>query len=92
MTISFVRAYQHDLNTHAGSLISCFHRSSNFPLAGAASFTIYTRTKEYCRDHNLFTSDGIFDVAASGGLGYVYFHALDIAICSQISAARSLAL
>ncbi|KAI0345324.1 hypothetical protein BDW22DRAFT_1326075 [Trametopsis cervina] len=35
----------------------------------AASFTIYTSTKEYCRDHNLFTRNNIIDAAATGGLG-----------------------
>ncbi|KAJ3538175.1 hypothetical protein NM688_g6558 [Phlebia brevispora] len=35
----------------------------------AASFTIYTRTKEYCHARNLFIGDNIFDVSAAGGLG-----------------------
>lgn len=35
----------------------------------AASFTIYTRTKEYCHSRNLFIGDNIFDVSAAGGLG-----------------------
>ncbi|KAH8106855.1 hypothetical protein BXZ70DRAFT_1074595 [Cristinia sonorae] len=35
----------------------------------AASFTIYTRTKEYFRDHNILARKRIFDVAASGGIG-----------------------
>jgi len=35
----------------------------------AASFTIYTRTKELCRDHNLFSRNNMLDVAATGGLG-----------------------
>lgn len=39
--------------------------------SGAASFTIYTRTKEYCRDRNWFTHNNILDVAAAGGLGFV---------------------
>lgn len=38
---------------------------------GAASFTIYTRTKEYFRDHNLLVRDNIFDVSATGGIGSV---------------------
>lgn len=42
-----------------------------FACAGAASFTIYTRTKELCREKNWFARDHIFDVAASGGLGRV---------------------
>jgi len=35
----------------------------------AASFTIYNRTKEYCRDHNYLCRDNILDVALTGGLG-----------------------
>ncbi|KAI0699676.1 hypothetical protein BC835DRAFT_1304385 [Cytidiella melzeri] len=35
----------------------------------AASFTIYTRTKEYCRDHNLFMRNNLIDAATTGGLG-----------------------
>lgn len=35
----------------------------------AASFTIYTRTKEFCREHDYLTRNHILDVAASGGLG-----------------------
>ncbi|KAI0093848.1 mitochondrial carrier [Irpex rosettiformis] len=35
----------------------------------AASFTIYTRTKEFCRDNNFFTRDNLIDSAAAGGLG-----------------------
>lgn len=34
----------------------------------AASFTIYTRTKEYFRDHNLLTSGNMLHVAATGGI------------------------
>ena len=48
-----------------------------YPLCdpGAASFTIYTRTKEFCRDHHWFSRNGIFDVAAAGGLGWVTTYA-----------------
>lgn len=35
----------------------------------AASFTIYTRTKEFCADHAWFSHENILDVAAAGGLG-----------------------
>ncbi|KAF8636598.1 hypothetical protein AX17_003408 [Amanita inopinata Kibby_2008] len=34
----------------------------------AASFTIYNRTKEYCRDHNYLCQNSIFDVALTGGV------------------------
>jgi len=35
----------------------------------AASFTIYSSTKEYCRKHKYFTRNSIFDVAATGAIG-----------------------
>ncbi|PCH37832.1 mitochondrial carrier [Wolfiporia cocos MD-104 SS10] len=35
----------------------------------AASFTIYTRTKEYFRDHHLLARNRLVDVAATGGIG-----------------------
>jgi hypothetical protein len=38
-------------------------------LKGAASFTIYSNTKEYFRKHNYLTRNSIFDVAASGAVG-----------------------
>ncbi|PFH54273.1 hypothetical protein AMATHDRAFT_72776 [Amanita thiersii Skay4041] len=34
----------------------------------AASFTIYNRTKEYCRDHNHLCRNRLFDVALTGGI------------------------
>ena len=39
------------------------------PLKGAASFTIYSSTKEYFRKHKYFTGNNMFDVAASGAVG-----------------------
>ncbi len=36
--------------------------------AGAASFTIYTRTKEYCRDHNYLARNSIIDASLVGGI------------------------
>jgi hypothetical protein len=36
---------------------------------GAASFTIYSSTKEHFRKHKYLTGDNIFDVAASGAVG-----------------------
>ncbi|KAI0929138.1 hypothetical protein AcW1_006159 [Taiwanofungus camphoratus] len=61
ITISFVR-------------MCCFHwavygMSSSVSLQGAASFTIYTRTKEYFRDHHLLVRNSMLDVAATGGIG-----------------------
>ncbi|KAK7693788.1 hypothetical protein QCA50_003360 [Cerrena zonata] len=35
----------------------------------AASFTIYSRTKEYCRDHHLFHRNTILNVSTTGGIG-----------------------
>lgn len=35
---------------------------------GAASFTIYSSTKEYCRKNNYFTGDRASDAALAGGL------------------------
>ncbi|KAH9951994.1 hypothetical protein B0H21DRAFT_829833 [Amylocystis lapponica] len=35
----------------------------------AASFTIYTRSKEYCRDHHLLTRNNLLHVASTGGIG-----------------------
>ncbi|SJL00535.1 uncharacterized protein ARMOST_03848 [Armillaria ostoyae] len=34
----------------------------------AASFTIYTRTKEYCRDHNYLARNSIIDASLVGGI------------------------
>lgn len=36
--------------------------------SGAASFTIYSSTKEYCRKNNYFTGDRASDAALAGGL------------------------
>ena len=38
-------------------------------MAGAASFTIYTRTKEFCRDHQLVDHTKLLGSAIVGGLG-----------------------
>ncbi len=38
-------------------------------MTGAASFTIYTRTKEFCRDHHLIDHSKLLGCAAVGGLG-----------------------
>ncbi len=38
-------------------------------MVGAASFTIYTRTKEFCRDHQLVDHTKLLGCAAVGGLG-----------------------
>lgn len=35
---------------------------------GAASFTIYSDTKEYCRNHDYFSRNGISDAALAGGI------------------------
>ena len=57
VTISFVREFSHRL----------FRTTSNNHL-GAASFTIYSSTKEYCRKNNYFTGDRASDAALAGGL------------------------
>lgn len=59
MTISFVRALH-----FSPELIHCpiFHQP------GAASFTIYTSTKEYFRDINRLQRDSIVDAALVGGI------------------------
>jgi hypothetical protein len=38
-------------------------------MAGAASFTIYTRTKEFFRDHHLIDHSRLLGCAAVGGIG-----------------------
>ena len=38
-------------------------------MAGAASFTIYTRTKEFFRDHHLLDHRKLLGCAAIGGIG-----------------------
>jgi len=38
-------------------------------MAGAASFTIYTRTKEFFRDHQLINHSKLLGCAAVGGIG-----------------------
>ena len=38
-------------------------------MAGAASFTIYTRTKEFFRDHHLIDHSQLFGCAVIGGIG-----------------------
>lgn len=38
-------------------------------MVGAASFTIYTRTKEFCRDHQLVDHTQLLGSAVVGGLG-----------------------
>jgi hypothetical protein len=35
---------------------------------GAASFTIYSGTKDYCRDHNYLSRDSIIDASLVGGI------------------------
>ena len=63
MTISFVRAY-------SPTLSSALPQTRSPATLGAASFTIYSRTKEYCRDHDWFAHDRIFDVSAAGGIRF----------------------
>jgi len=38
-------------------------------MAGAASFTIYTRTKEFFRDHHLIDHSKLLGCSAVGGIG-----------------------
>lgn len=42
----------------------CFETVSK----GAASFTIYNRTKEHFRNHNYLCRNSVFDVALTGGI------------------------
>lgn len=62
MTISFVRA----CHPFAVILWLCWECG-----LGAASFTIYTRTKEYFRNHHLLERNRMIDVAATGGIRQV---------------------
>ena len=62
MTISFVRTW------------TCYHDTlprpyNGIPFLGAASFTIYSRTKEYCRYHHFFNRNTILNVSTTGGIG-----------------------
>ena len=43
---------------------------TNLALLGAASFTIYSRTKEYYRDRDWLSRNRIFDVSAVGGIRF----------------------
>jgi hypothetical protein len=57
VTISFVREFPH-----------CLFCTMSNTYPGAASFTIYSGTKEYCRKNNYFTGDRASDAAIAGGL------------------------
>lgn len=59
ITISFVRA---------SFLLTCSLNPYWPGFKGAASFTIYSRTKEHCRNHNYLNRNSIIDVALVGGL------------------------
>lgn len=72
MTISFVRTYFSNMPFFRDMLLSNDYVTS----IGAASFTIYTRTKEYFRDHHILNRNRILDVSATGGIGYVLFFIL----------------
>lgn len=41
---------------------------SNAHILGAASFTIYSRTKEYFINHNILCKNSIVDVGLTGGI------------------------
>jgi len=58
MTISFVREYRNSY------LFSVFIDK----FTGAASFTIYTNTKETFREHQWLTRDSIIDASCIGGI------------------------
>jgi len=61
ITISFVRTWKS---------IACLRLSRfTFDVLGAASFTIYTRTKEYFRDHQWLDQNRLADAATVGGCG-----------------------
>lgn len=42
--------------------------ASKHYVLGAASFTIYNRTKEHFRNHNYLCRNSVFDVALTGGI------------------------
>lgn len=42
--------------------------ASKHCVPGAASFTIYNRTKEHFRNHNYLCRNSVFDVALTGGI------------------------
>jgi hypothetical protein len=47
----------------------CSRGRGTHAMAGAASFTIYTRTKEFFRDHHLIDHTKLLGCAAVGGIG-----------------------
>jgi len=60
---------------HDHFICSCVYRRFSFAGAaskhcfpGAASFTIYNRTKEHFRNHNYLCRNSVFDVALTGGI------------------------
>lgn len=55
---------------------------------GAASFTIYNRTKEHFRNHNYLCRNSVFDVALTGGIS----GAMSGALISFSSARKFLAV
>ena len=64
ITISFVRKCYP---------VHCAMSPSPSQPLGAASFTIYSRTKEYFRDRHWLSRNRIFDVSAVGGIRYGRF-------------------
>lgn len=64
--------YDNFVRPYVDMLPCCPPRLHNeIPFIGAASFTIYSRTKEYCRDHHIFHRNTILNVSTTGGIGYV---------------------
>ena len=61
MTISFVRTFI-ALPVHSTII-------ADLSMTGAASFTIYSNTKDYCGEHNILSRDTMLDVALIGALG-----------------------
>jgi solute carrier family 25 (mitochondrial carnitine/acylcarnitine transporter), member 20/29 len=59
MTISFVRT---------STVTFRFSRLLPNTAPGAASFTIYNRTKEHFRNHNYLCRNSLLDVALTGGI------------------------
>lgn len=59
MTISFVREYPY---WPLDSILVLMR------IAGAASFTIYSSTKDYCSVHNILSRHNIIDVSLTGGI------------------------
>ena len=64
ITISFVRTCSIHISVECSGRIA-----PGRAMSGAASFTIYTRTKEFFRDHHLIDHSKLLGCATVGGIG-----------------------